>query len=95
LSRAADAGMRIIVATIQRDQNAIIRDEEAHTLVIQGVAGSGKTSIAVVRNYSVRMQRASVCCTSSWSSSMEVVASSTATSQPIQPPRGRCSSCAR
>jgi DNA helicase-2/ATP-dependent DNA helicase PcrA len=49
LSRAADAGMRNIVATIQRDQNTIIRNEEAHTLVIQGVAGSGKTSIALHR----------------------------------------------
>jgi DNA helicase-2/ATP-dependent DNA helicase PcrA len=49
LSRAADDGMRNIVATIQRDQNAIIRDEEAHTLIIQGVAGSGKTSIALHR----------------------------------------------
>ncbi|MEX1198625.1 MAG: UvrD-helicase domain-containing protein [Pseudohongiellaceae bacterium] len=50
LSRASDdTGMRNIVATIQRDQNAIIRNEEAHTLVIQGVAGSGKTSIALHR----------------------------------------------
>lgn len=44
-----DEGMRNIVATIQRDQNAIIRNEEAHTLIIQGVAGSGKTSIALHR----------------------------------------------
>ncbi|MEX2495241.1 MAG: UvrD-helicase domain-containing protein [Woeseia sp.] len=49
LSQAADDGMRNIVATIQRDQNAIIRNEEAHTLIIQGVAGSGKTSIALHR----------------------------------------------
>ncbi|TGD61618.1 helicase [Tabrizicola sp. WMC-M-20] len=49
LSRAADEGMKNIVATIQRDQNAIIRDAEAHTLIIQGVAGSGKTSIALHR----------------------------------------------
>jgi DNA helicase-2/ATP-dependent DNA helicase PcrA len=49
LSQAADDGMKNIVATIQRDQNAIIRDEEAHTLIIQGVAGSGKTSIALHR----------------------------------------------
>lgn len=49
LSRTADEGMRNIVATIQRDQNAIIRDAEAHTLIIQGVAGSGKTSIALHR----------------------------------------------
>ena len=49
LSRASDDGMKNIVATIQRDQNAIIRDAEAHTLIIQGVAGSGKTSIALHR----------------------------------------------
>lgn len=49
LSRSSDDGMKTIVATIQRDQNAIIRDGEAHTLIIQGVAGSGKTSIALHR----------------------------------------------
>ncbi|MEX0739540.1 MAG: 3'-5' exonuclease [Pseudohongiella sp.] len=50
LSRASnDEGMKQIVATIQRDQNAIIRNDDAHTLVIQGVAGSGKTSIALHR----------------------------------------------
>ena len=49
LAQASDDGMKNIVATIQRDQNAIIRDAEAHTLIIQGVAGSGKTSIALHR----------------------------------------------
>jgi DNA helicase-2/ATP-dependent DNA helicase PcrA len=49
LSRASDEGMKNIVATIQRDQNAIVRNEDAHVLVIQGVAGSGKTSIALHR----------------------------------------------
>ncbi|MEX1234805.1 MAG: 3'-5' exonuclease [Roseovarius sp.] len=49
LAEASDEGMKNIVATIQRDQNAIIRDAEAHTLIIQGVAGSGKTSIALHR----------------------------------------------
>lgn len=49
LARTSDEGMRNIVATIQRDQNAIVRNEDAHTLVIQGVAGSGKTSIALHR----------------------------------------------
>lgn len=49
LARTSDDGMRNIVATIQRDQNAIVRNEHAHTLVIQGVAGSGKTSIALHR----------------------------------------------
>jgi DNA helicase-2/ATP-dependent DNA helicase PcrA len=49
LSQSSDEGMKNIVATIQRDQNAIIRDADAHTLIIQGVAGSGKTSIALHR----------------------------------------------
>lgn len=49
LSRASDEKMKNIVATIQRDQNAIIRNEAAHSLVIQGAAGSGKTSIALHR----------------------------------------------
>ena len=49
LSRSADDKMKNIVATIQRDQNSIIRDEETQALVIQGAAGSGKTSIALHR----------------------------------------------
>lgn len=49
LNRSSDEGMKNIVATIQRDQNAIVRDEEASELIIQGVAGSGKTSIALHR----------------------------------------------
>ncbi|MEX0988610.1 MAG: UvrD-helicase domain-containing protein [Bacteroidales bacterium] len=49
LNRASSAKMKNIVATIQKEQNAIIRNEEAHHLIIQGVAGSGKTSIALHR----------------------------------------------
>jgi DNA helicase II / ATP-dependent DNA helicase PcrA len=49
LSKASDDKMKNIVATIQRDQNAIIRNESSSTLIIQGVAGSGKTSIALHR----------------------------------------------
>lgn len=49
LGRTSDDGMKNIVATIQRDQNAIIRNEHAPVLIIQGVAGSGKTSIALHR----------------------------------------------
>lgn len=49
LSKASDEKMKNIVATIQRDQNAIIRNETSQTLIIQGVAGSGKTSIALHR----------------------------------------------
>ncbi|MBZ0166585.1 MAG: AAA family ATPase [Candidatus Omnitrophica bacterium] len=49
LSLASDDKMKNIVATIQRDQNAIIRNENSPVLIIQGVAGSGKTSIALHR----------------------------------------------
>lgn len=49
LSRSADDKMQNIVATIQREQNAIIRNEAAEVLILQGVAGSGKTSIALHR----------------------------------------------
>lgn len=49
LSFNADDKMKNIVATIQREQNQIIRNEDAKALIIQGVAGSGKTSIALHR----------------------------------------------
>ncbi len=45
----ADNKMKNIVTTIQREQNQIIRNENASVLIIQGVAGSGKTSIALHR----------------------------------------------
>ncbi|WP_041276065.1 hypothetical protein [Desulfosporosinus acidiphilus] len=41
--------MRIIVETIQREQDMIIRDVETELLIVQGAAGSGKTSIAMHR----------------------------------------------
>jgi len=49
LSKSADDRMKNIVATIQRDQNAVIRNDTASVMIIQGVAGSGKTSIALHR----------------------------------------------
>jgi DNA helicase-2/ATP-dependent DNA helicase PcrA len=49
LAKSSDDKMKTIVATIQRDQNAVIRNETASVMVIQGVAGSGKTSIALHR----------------------------------------------
>ena len=41
--------MKNIVRTIQKEQNMIIRDTKNKLLVVQGVAGSGKTSIALHR----------------------------------------------
>lgn len=49
LSKTSDSKMRSIISSIQREQNEIIRDETGETLIIQGVAGSGKTSIALHR----------------------------------------------
>ena len=49
LSRSSDQQMRSIVATIQKEQNRIIRDERTRMLVVQGAAGSGKTSAALQR----------------------------------------------
>ncbi|MCC9710636.1 AAA family ATPase [Streptomyces sp. MNU76] len=49
LSQSADDRMKNIVATIQREQNEVIRNETAQVLILQGVAGSGKTSIALHR----------------------------------------------
>jgi len=49
LSRTSDAAMRSIVATIQREQNRIIRNDRSRMLIVQGAAGSGKTSAALQR----------------------------------------------
>ena len=49
LAHTSDEKMKSIISTIQKEQNRIIRDEKAHTMLIQGVAGSGKTSIALHR----------------------------------------------
>lgn len=49
LAHTSDEKMKSIISTIQREQNAIIRNESVQTLLIQGVAGSGKTSIALHR----------------------------------------------
>ncbi len=49
LSRNSSAKMRNIVETIQKEQDIIIRDTDHEFLVVQGVAGSGKTSVALHR----------------------------------------------
>lgn len=49
LSHTSDEKMKSIISTIQKEQNQIIRDENTNTMIIQGVAGSGKTSIALHR----------------------------------------------
>ncbi|MDU7477180.1 MAG: RNA polymerase recycling motor HelD [Paenibacillus macerans] len=49
LGRSSDAQMKSIVATIQREQNRIIRNDRSRMLIVQGAAGSGKTSAALQR----------------------------------------------
>lgn len=49
LSQAANTQMKSIVSTIQQEQNAIIRHQGSRILVVQGAAGSGKTSAALQR----------------------------------------------
>ena len=49
LGNSGDAQLKSIVRTIQKEQNEIIRNTKDRILVIQGAAGSGKTSIALHR----------------------------------------------
>lgn len=49
LGNNASSHMKNIVETIQKEQDLIIRDVENDLLIVQGVAGSGKTSIAMHR----------------------------------------------
>ena len=41
--------MKNIVNTIQKEQNLVIRDDKTKCLIVQGIAGSGKTSVALHR----------------------------------------------
>lgn len=49
LSRRNNDYMKNIVNTIQQEQNAIIRNIKDKNLIVQGIAGSGKTSVALHR----------------------------------------------
>ncbi|MFD1472670.1 RNA polymerase recycling motor HelD [Companilactobacillus mishanensis] len=49
LSEYSDEYLKSIVATIQHEQNTIIRDTHSDVLLVQGVAGSGKTSAILQR----------------------------------------------
>lgn len=49
LGNNANTQMKSIVSTIQKEQNQIIRNETSRLLVVQGAAGSGKTSAALQR----------------------------------------------
>lgn len=49
LSKNVSPQMKTVVESIQRDQDIVIRNMENDLLMIQGVAGSGKTSVALHR----------------------------------------------
>ncbi len=49
LSQNTSPKMKAIVETIQTDQDIVIRDMENDLMMVQGVAGSGKTSVALHR----------------------------------------------
>ena len=49
LSVNADNKMKTIIASIQKEQNEIIRRPISENIIVQGVAGSGKTSVALHR----------------------------------------------
>jgi Superfamily I DNA and RNA helicases len=49
LSKNRDAVLGDIIATIQKEQNEIIRESPFHNVIVQGVAGSGKTTVAMHR----------------------------------------------
>lgn len=49
LCQNSSTKMKKIIETIQKDQDIIVRDTENQLLIVQGAAGSGKTSIALHR----------------------------------------------
>lgn len=49
LAKNKEAVLSEIVATIQKEQNEIIRKSPYHNVIVQGVAGSGKTTVAMHR----------------------------------------------
>ena len=54
---SASYEMKTIIQTIQKEQNEVIRDNKTKNLIIQGVAGSGKTSVALHRMAYLLYQR--------------------------------------
>ncbi len=49
LARESSEKMKNVVNTIQQEQNKVIRNLEDNNLIVQGIAGSGKTTVALHR----------------------------------------------
>ena len=49
LARNKSAVLGVIIATIQKEQNKVIRRSPKMNMIVQGVAGSGKTTVAMHR----------------------------------------------
>ncbi len=49
LANDSNEKMKNVVNTIQREQNKVIRNLEDNNLIVQGIAGSGKTTVALHR----------------------------------------------
>lgn len=49
LGKSTDSRMKTIVTSIQKEQNTVIRNSQDRILIVEGPAGSGKTSIALHR----------------------------------------------
>jgi len=49
LSKNVSIKMKQIVSSIQKEQNTIVRNDRTENMLVQGIAGSGKTSIALHR----------------------------------------------
>lgn len=49
LAQTSSDKMKNIVNTIQEEQNKVIRDDQTANIIVQGIAGSGKTSVALHR----------------------------------------------
>ena len=49
LAKDTDEKMKNIVNTIQKEQNQVIRNTKDKNLIVEGIAGSGKTSVALHR----------------------------------------------
>ena len=67
LSHKKEAVLGDIIATIQKEQNEIIRAIPFKNIIVQGVAGSGKTTVALHRisyllyNYEERYKPSAFC----------------------------------